>query len=547
MPTTAEINRVKLAQARARNSTTSPITQQSGIDTRVVSGNTLYRQTESGKFSKNVPEGYQVVGGVLKPIPGGATAPTGTEATPEPTTPTTSADVGGSVGTDVTESAAFTGAEKGLEDIHTLRQKDIADIVSKINENTTGQKSAFDRMFGEDSRFSTYYDIPLTTIEEQILDIEGELDSLEEDVFESTKDIGLTEGQRRRITSKERAPLTKEMDQLVRSQTRLQAGLDREIAMSTLEFNEIVRQQEQGIAALQFELEANTNLDNQTVQLITTGLQQQFQRDTQLLGEQMQIATEQRAATAADQAALDLILDNTINFLAEAGVTPTAAFQDVARVAQERAERGESLGEIKAGIMQAIGANPRVAQFLDNQFKDSFPSGGGGGGTRVGLGDTTGGLSASEAQELNLYLTSAGGAPTDGSAPDFSFLPTEQERKRAGQLWVKKQLAPATAGGEGAGEDAGEVSPDDQALFDFEDTAIADMKQMPNITGSIEFSPKVIAKRSEAQWKAQIRVHLKKQGYNRDQLKILNTVITDEAAARKTAAQAEFKRSVISD
>jgi len=111
---------------------------------------------------------------------------------------------------------------------------------------------------------------------------------------------------------------------------------------------------------------------------------------------------------------------------------------------------------------------------------------------------------------------------------------------------VRQQEA-AKAGGEGADEDAGEVLPDDQALFDFEDRAAADAKQMPNITGSIELSPKTLAKRSEAQWKAQIRVHLKKQGYSGDQVKILNTVITDEAAARKTAAQAAFKRSVISD
>jgi hypothetical protein len=528
MPTTAEINRVKLAQARAR-------TAEGAI-----------KSGKAGEGAQAHLEKQQAIIAAGPTIPTATTETTPeatTETTPEATTPTTSADVGGTVGTDVTESAAFTGAEKGLEDIHTLRQEDIANIVSKINENTTGQKSAFDRMFGEDSRFSTYYDIPLTTIEEQILDIEGELDSLEEDVFESTKDIGLTEGQRRRITSKERAPLTKEMDQLVRSQTRLQAGLDREIAMSTLEFNEIVRQQEQGIAALQFELEANTNLDNQTVQLITTGLTQQFQRDTQLLGEQMQIATEQRAATAADQAALDLILDNTINFLAEAGVTPTAAFQDVARVAQERAERGDSLGEIKAGIMQAIGANPRVAQFLDNQFKDSFPSGGGG-GDGFGL-TTTNPLTSAETEELKTYINSAGGVIEELGTPDFSIL-DKDVAKRATALWVRQQEA-AKAGGEGADEDAGEVLPDDQALFDFEDRAAADAKQMPNITGSIELSPKTLAKRSEAQWKAQIRVHLKKQGYSGDQVKILNTVITDEAAARKTAAQAAFKRSVISD
>ena len=62
-------------------------------------------------------------------------------------------------------------------------------------------------------------------LQRQILDVEGILDDLEGDVNESVEGKMVSEGQRRRILASEMKPLTEQMTDLVRAETRASTGL----------------------------------------------------------------------------------------------------------------------------------------------------------------------------------------------------------------------------------------------------------------------------------------------------------------------------------
>src|SRR6185295_1362784 len=54
------------------------------------------------------------------------------------------------------------------------------------------QKSTFDKIYGPDSRLSSFFAPSIRTVEQQMGDVLGNLDSLQKDIDQSTQDVAIT-------------------------------------------------------------------------------------------------------------------------------------------------------------------------------------------------------------------------------------------------------------------------------------------------------------------------------------------------------------------
>ncbi len=319
---------------------------------------------------------------------------------------TSTTDVSGVRGADVapppTGEDPFATAEQKIQDIFAGREGDVNEIVEAIRGMGDLRTSAFDKLFGEDSRISRFFAPSIQAVEEQILDTEGLLSNLRGDIVERTQDVGLTQAQFRRVEAKERGALVDQMDKLVRSQTRLRAGLDIQLSLSDREFEGIIQSGQDDIDALIFGLEQSGQLDEQEIELARRSLEFNLQETITETAENRKIASEMRAEgrdinaeiraeqaiireetreeKAAKGEALQGLLSEMQNFVLEAGVVPTGNFQVIMDKALADFAAGKTLAEIQLDLIRAIGDNPQVRSFIESNFQAIGAGGGGGGG-----------------------------------------------------------------------------------------------------------------------------------------------------------------------
>jgi len=265
------------------------------------------------------------------------------------------------------------------------------------------QKSTFDKIYGPDSRLSSFFAPSIRTVEQQMGDVLGNLDSLQKDIDQSTQDVAITSGGRNRIDAKERGNLTTQLSQLTRAHDSLTAGYSQLKDLSDKEFNAVIADSQAAIDATKEQL-ANSGMTDAEQSLINAALQGQLQLDVQKAiadreqGLQTQKLSAEAAATQAKATAdtkqktneaVDKILQNALDFVQKAGATPSAAFDKVAQDAHQMAAEGKSLGEIQAGVQAAISQNPQVKKYMDTLFQQEVkqatikPSGSGSSGTKL--------------------------------------------------------------------------------------------------------------------------------------------------------------------
>lgn len=272
---------------------------------------------------------------------------------------------------------AFEKAQAGIEAAGLEKSKLVDSVLDAIR-NQPSQKTAFDRLFGKGSRVSDFFQPALIKVEEQILDVEGLLESLRSDISERTRDVGIEESARRRLEAVEREPLTTQISQLTRAQTRLKAGLDVAIRLSDKEFEALQADAQKEVDAAVFELEQK-DVSRDMIALVKANLQADLDRATEARREERAIAAEQRDEEAAiaketrqeTQARKDAVSDalaNAMETAVAAGVIPGEQFQKVIDDANRMLEAGKSISEIQLGILRAIGENPRVRDIINAQF-----------------------------------------------------------------------------------------------------------------------------------------------------------------------------------
>lgn len=341
---------------------------------------------------------------------------------------------------------AFDKATADLEEVFAGKQGKVEEIVKAIQGLGDLRGSAFDNLFGEDSRISRFFAPSVKAVEEQILDTEGLLTNLRTDIVEGERDVGLTQGQFRRIEAKERGELVTQLDQLVRTQTRLKAGLDTQILLSEKEFESTLQGAQDNINSLIFQLEQEGIADQAEIDLIKRALEDELQKDSARASEDRQIAreirqeeaqieaekravTEQERADAADaqkareDAVRDILL-SAQDFAIQAGVVPSENFQKVIEDVTRMAEEGKSLAEIQLAVLKAIGENPEVRAFINGEF--SKAKGGGGGNATADKPEAPEDTGPSESQKVLDRITSllsGGQVPgSGGGQTDFGSL-----------------------------------------------------------------------------------------------------------------------------
>ncbi|HEC64957.1 hypothetical protein LCGC14_0568120 [marine sediment metagenome] len=324
-------------------------------------------------------------------------------------------DVGGIRGADVAapgEAAdPFATAEQKIQDIFAGREGDVSEITEAIRGMGDLRTSAFDQLFGEDSRISRFFAPSIQAVEEQILDTEGLLTDLRGDIVSRTKDVGLTQAQFRRVEAKERGALVDQMDKLVRSHTRLRAGLDIQLGLSDKEFDTMVQSGQDNIDALIFGFEQSGQLDEQEIDLARRALEFNLQEtvtetaenrqiasefraegrdiNAEIRAEQAQIRGETREDKAVKEEGLQTLLSDMQNFIIEAGVVPTGNFQEVMDKAMADFAAGKTLAEIQLDLIRAVGNNPQVRDFITGGISAIGGGGGAGGGGGGGGGEET--------------------------------------------------------------------------------------------------------------------------------------------------------------
>lgn len=338
----------------------------------------------------------------LPPLPGGQPSPT-----TGPTAPTGTTVPGGGIvtGEDIAAQRAgveedpFATAEQRIGEIFEGKEGDVSQIVEAIQGLGDLRTSAFDRLFGEESRISRFFAPAIQAVEEQILDTEELLTSLRGDIQESFEDVGLTQPQFRRIEAKERGVLVDQMDKLARSHARLRSGLDIQLQLSDREFQNTILGAQDNINALTFQLEQSGIADQEQINLIKRALESDLQEAATIAAENRQIASEirqeqaqirgeDRAAQEQRKKQVQEILLSAQDFVLKAGVVPTGNFQQVIADVLRMADEGATLSEMQLGVLMAIGDNPQVREFINSAFQSAKSGGGGGGG---GGGGTSGG------------------------------------------------------------------------------------------------------------------------------------------------------------
>lgn len=293
------------------------------------------------------------------------------------------------------EDPAFAAAEKQIADITGRKDIRTQEVIDLMKSQGNLRQTAIDRLYGEDSRISQFFQPAIQTVEEQLLDTEGFLTSLSGDIKERHEDVGLTTAQKNRIESKERGELVDQFDKLTRSHQRLRSGLDIAMDISDKEFNAIVDDSQKAIDTAVFELE-NTGMEDAELELVKSALNQQLQRDTEWRSEERNIATEIRAEELSDRkltaqqkeekrVQVEGVVSDILNFVFEAGAGPTDGFDKVIADVQAMLDRGASVSEIQLGILKAVGTSQKVRDYIEKSLN---PVRSGGGGSRKTLSDS---------------------------------------------------------------------------------------------------------------------------------------------------------------
>lgn len=282
--------------------------------------------------------------------------------TPEVTTPTVTEPV-----TPTTDTSIDT-ARTQLEELRGKQE----DILGQIKEQQTSggdvRQTAFDRLFGEDSRISSFYSPEISKVEEQITDVTGLLDKLEGDIIERHEDVGLTEAQRRRIEAVEREPLTKQLSGLTTSYDKLTTGLEFAMDLADKEFAAVTADAQTDIDAAVEELKGLSGLNDQEVVLIEEQLNQNLQLAQEAREEKKLMEAETKEEESARKETVNAILEEALNYVIQSGVVPSDAFKKVVEDAQKMLEAGAPLSQIQLGVMQAVASNPTVSAFIKSQF-----------------------------------------------------------------------------------------------------------------------------------------------------------------------------------
>ena len=232
---------------------------------------------------------------------------------------------------DAFGSKAYKDVEDYIGKMAEEKNMKVEDVVKLMQDLGTVKQSAFDKYFGEGSKIAQFYQPALTSIEQQILDVTDLLDTLDQDIIESTKDVGISTGQFGLLKGKKAGELAKTLGKLTTAQSRLQAGLDTAILLSDKAYSAAIGQAQDEVNAAIYSLE-NSGMPEEQISLMKQALQNQFQMDYANAQEQKDISAEIRAqqqaekeATAKEkkekQEAFDNAITDVTNFVLEAGYT----------------------------------------------------------------------------------------------------------------------------------------------------------------------------------------------------------------------------------
>lgn len=286
---------------------------------------------------------------------------------------------------EVEGNTAYDDALKKLEDVYGRKDESVQKIVDAMKGLTETRQSAWDKLFGEESKISRFYAPAIQAVEEQLLDTEELITNLRgglEERLETAKGgQGVTQSQFEHIYSKERTGLVDQFDKLTRSMTRLKAGLDTELLLSEKQFDMEMQGAQEQIDAMKFGLEQE-GFDDAEISMIMADYENQMQEQMNRAQEDRQIAAEIRAEqramekeTREEETArkenVQSILQNAMDFVLQAGIIPTDKFQKVIDDANKMLEEGKTLSEIQLGVTRAIGDNPQVRNYINSLFQQS--------------------------------------------------------------------------------------------------------------------------------------------------------------------------------
>jgi len=193
--------------------------------------------------------------------------------------------------------------------------------------------SAFDKLFGTESRISQFYAPQIKAIEEQLIDVEGLLSKLRPKMEEAYKGVGKSEGGLDILETRERGKLTDQYSDLLRNKARLETGLETQMKLSEKEYDLLTKNAED-VYALEYEKLKGIKDKNE--------------------------ALEKGVETA---------LSDIQEFVISAGVIPSENFQNVINNAMQQINEGKSLAEIKYGMLRAVGMNPQVKKYVEMAFR----------------------------------------------------------------------------------------------------------------------------------------------------------------------------------
>lgn len=403
MPTTFEYKEGKLDQ---KSGTPVEGVNQAQEATSTNNENITWKDLDTSKFPGGVPKGLdtatmkelavlqaKAAKGQKTEEPTAELQPVGTpkpietqegvSVSPEPVTSQDIAETKG-IGSNVMESAAYMDAMSKIEQMAEEKDMKVEEIVQLMNKQSEIKQSAFDKYYGEGSKLATFYEPALTMVEQQILDVEGLLDTLEEDIVDSTKDVGLTTSQLNLIKGKKGGELTKQLSQLSRTQESLMAGLDVTLLLSEKGFESEVGAYKDQIDAAIFGLE-NSGMPQEQIDLMKMGLQQQYQQDLITVYEMKDIAAEVRAQQQYEEnmsvqekkdkdAAFEGAVTEITNMVLSAGVVPSESFNKMVKDLQQMYAEGKTLSEIQIAAIQTIGMNPQVKEYINSAFSKAKSS-----------------------------------------------------------------------------------------------------------------------------------------------------------------------------
>jgi len=272
-------------------------------------------------------------------------------------------------GTELKTPAPKTPEEQ-LADLKQTQQSLISQYGKETSSVGNLRQSAFDKLFGPESSLQTFYNPNISSIEENIADVTKSLDLLSEDVTERHQDVGLTEAQKRRIEAKERSGLTEQLSDLSSTYEALMSGKSAQMNLSEKEYEAMVADATTAVDSAVEELRLKSGLNDAEIAKIEEQLR---------LNLETKVAEEKAAKEelTKKKSAVDGIIQEAMNTVYAAGVTPSAAFEKVIKDAQDLATKGYDLGYIQYQIMQAIQQNPQVKKYLTTVNAPKAKSSGG--------------------------------------------------------------------------------------------------------------------------------------------------------------------------